>query len=412
MWSVRRAAGVVVAAGVAACGLVACGGGDGATGSQAPPTDTVRLTVIAPAGTSAVAFPGNIAAVRAAAKAVNDSGGVSGRKIEVKVCDDRNVLADATECAHSAVRDGSAAVVGSFTTFGAQVTRILASAGIPYVGSGTVDPAEYTCQTCYTFDAGSVLVFAGLPGGLRTQGVTTVMPIIQDLPGAATFLQGVSAASKAAGLRVVGQVKIAPTSGDMGQVISTLTQAGAQAGIPVLPVEQAPALIQAADSAHADITLGVTDAQVQNVRLDITPSAEKRLFVVSTYPPVGDVTTYPGLARYAQEMDSEVEAGDKDASIRDSASLRAWLSVHVVAEVAQSVRGQVTPTSLTAAFTGATNIDLFGILPAWTPSAQGTVPGFERASNAEVFFLRLQSGSFVAAKPIKGVNMNTRQPLP
>jgi hypothetical protein len=239
-----------------------------------------------------------------------------------------------------------------------------------------------------------------------------VTPISQDVPDAATFFQGVSAASKAAGLRVVGQIKVAPTDGDVSQVIDTLRQSGVQSAIPILPAEKTPALIRAADQAHADITFGVADAQIQNVLLDITPSEATRLFVVGAYPPVGDVAVYPGLGRYGQELDTQVEAGDKDASIRDSASLRAWLSVHVVAEVAQGVQGEVTPTSLTAAFTGATNVDLFGILPRWTPSARGSVPGFERASNAEVFFLRLQSGFFVAAKPIKGVNMNTRLPLP
>ena len=62
---------------------------------------------------------------------------------------------DAAKCAREAVEDGSVAVVGSFTVYGKQVTDILSAAGIPYVGSGAITEAEYSCKTCYQFDAGS-----------------------------------------------------------------------------------------------------------------------------------------------------------------------------------------------------------------------------------------------------------------
>ncbi len=157
--------------------------------------------------------------------------------------------------------------------------------------------------------------------------------------------------------------------------------------------------------------MAVVDGQIQDGLSQITASEEKRLFIVGAYPPVGAVAEYPGLARFAKEMDAAATAGNKDAKIRNSSNLRAWLSVHAVAQVAKGVTGEITPSSLLAAFGTAKDVDLFGILPAWTPSAKGSVAGFERASNARVFFLRLVDGKFVAATPLKGLDLNTRKPL-
>lgn len=403
----HRTAMAAVATGLAVA-LAACGS---SSGDGAADADGIVLTVIVPTDSKPPTFPGNISAVRAAAKAINDTGGVNGHQLVIRTCNENNNPNDATKCARQAAKDGTVAVVGSFTSFGKQVTDILVGASIPYTGFSGITPAEFSCKTCYAFDSGSLLVYGGLPSGLLSQGVKSLAPVRLDLAAAAINAKGAGDAARAAGLDVKDDIKVGATSTDLAPGVQSLIQSGAQAGISVMPSEGTLAFIKAADQANAPITFGVVDSQIQAGFGQITPSAGKRVFVAGPYPPVSAAADYPGLSRYTREMDAAVSGGDTDAGIRDSSDLRAWLSVHVVAQVAKGVTGQVTASSLNAAFGTAKNIDLFGLLPAWTPSAKGSVPGFEGVSNAVVFFMRIDNGELVLATPVKGIDLNSHKPL-
>ncbi|WP_165818275.1 ABC transporter substrate-binding protein [Frankia canadensis] len=369
------------------------------------------LTVIIPTVSTPPTFPYGVSAVKAAAAAVNAKGGINGKQIEIKVCNENNNPNDAVKCARQAVANHSVAVVGSFSTSGHQITQTLSKAGIPLVGFNPITPADYACATCYGFDAGSTLAFAGLPGALRASGAKTVTTLSLDLASAAANVAAVEQAAKAAGLRTAAVVKVGATSTDLAPAVQAVVQSRADAAVSVLPAEQTLAFIKAADQARAPFTFGVVDGQIQSVLSQIHGSQDDHLLVVGAYPPLDATARYPGLKQFAAELDAQGRTGDKDAATRDSSSVRAWLSVHAVAQVAAGITGDITSTSLNDAFKTAKNIDLYGIQPAWTPSAKGHVPGFERVSNARVFFMRLSDGKFSEAKPIAGIDLNAGKPF-
>ncbi|SNQ46831.1 putative Branched-chain amino acid ABC transporter substrate-binding protein [Frankia canadensis] len=403
----------VTASGMALCAaavaFTACS--SDSSGSGGKPSDSVALTVIAPTNSKPPNFPELIASAKAAATAVNAKGGIKGKQIEIKTCNESNNPNDATKCARQAVANHSVAVVGSFSTYGQQVTQILAGAGIPYIGFNGATPAEYACSTCYEFDAGSTLVFAGLPGALRASGAKTVQPIALDLAASAANVAGVEQAAKAAGLRTLPAVKVGVTSTDLAPAVQAVIQSKADAAVSILPTELTLAFIKAADQAKASFTFGVVDGQIQSGVSQIHGTQDDHLLVVGAYPPVDADDKYPGIAQYNRELDAAVKAGDKDASIRNSSGLRAWLTVHVVAEVGAGITGDVSASSLNTAFKSAKDVDLLGILPKWTPSAKGTIHGFDRVSSARVFFLRLGDGKFTAAKPVAGVDLTSGKPF-
>ncbi|SNQ46837.1 putative ABC-type branched-chain amino acid transport systems periplasmic component-like protein [Frankia canadensis] len=400
-----------IAGGIALCAAVvmsACG--SDSTGSDAKPHGVV-ITVIAPTKSIPPTFPDVIAGAKAAATAVNAKGGIGGRQIEIQACNDNNNPNDAAKCARQAVADHSVAVAGSFTDFGSSIVPILARSGIPYLGFGATTPTEYACATCYPIDAGSVLAFAGLPGALRSQGAKTVTTVTVDLAAAAANVKGVEAAAKAAGLQTMSAVKVAATSTDLAPAVQAVVRTKADAVVVILSHELTLSFIKAADQAKAPFTIGVVDGAVQSSVSKIRGTADDKLMLVGAYPPVDDTAAYPGLARYKAELDAAVKGGDSDAALRSSSSLRAWLAVHVVAQVAGKISGDITAASLNGALRTAKDVDLFGILPPWTPSAKGHVPGFDRASSARVFFMRLNDGKFSLAKPITGVDLNSGKPL-
>jgi ABC-type branched-subunit amino acid transport system substrate-binding protein len=397
-------------AALSAVGLVACGSSGGSSGTASGPSPIV-LTVNVAQNSVPPNYPDNVAAAKAAARAINAAGGVNGRQIEIRTCNDGNNPNTAVACARKAVTGKAAAVVGAVTEFGSQVTPILAGAGIPYLGANGIVPAEYSCATCYPFDAGSALAFAGMPTALLLNGAKSVTMVRLDLAAAASNAQGAAQAAKASGLTVTSEVKVGATSTDLAPAVQAAEQTGAQAAISILPEGATTALVKAADQAHSKLLLGVVDGQVQDSLGQFTASQAKRVVAVGAYPPVDDVAGHPGLAQYAKEMNAEVAAGDTAAATRDSTNLRAWLSVHIVAQVAKGITGPVTSSSLNTALEGAKNINLYGILPNWTPAARGTIPGFERVSNASVFFLKVANGTFVANAPVQGLDLNAHKPI-
>lgn len=74
------------------------------------------------------------------AKQINDQGGLLGRKIEVKACDDAGEASQAAICARQLVNDGALAVIGTYTSGAALAAEpIYARANVIQTSDGTSD---------------------------------------------------------------------------------------------------------------------------------------------------------------------------------------------------------------------------------------------------------------------------------
>ncbi|SNQ46794.1 conserved exported hypothetical protein [Frankia canadensis] len=410
MHLLRRISTGGIALCAAAVTITACGS-ENSGGTTSHANGKVVLSIIVPTHTAPPTAPHAISAVRAAATAINAKGGINGKQIEIRTCNENGNPNDAVKCARQAVSDHSVAVVGSYSNSSNQLIAPLVKAGIPLVGFNAITPADYACAVCYTFDAGNTLSFAGMPAALRASGARTVTAVTLDLAAAAANVSAVEQAAKAAGLQTVPPVKVGVTSTDLAPAVQAVIGSKADAAVSVLPTEQTTAFIRAADQAKAPFTFGVVDAQVQSVLSQFRGTQGDHVLAVGAYPPLDATAAYPGLVQYKTELDAQEKTGDKDAATRDSISLRAWLSVHVVAQAAAGITGDITAASLNNGFRTAKDIDLYGIQPKWTPSAKGHVPGFDRVSNARVFFMRINNSKLVPAKPIAGLDLNTGKPF-
>src|SRR5215218_1214059 len=104
--------------------LSACGGGAGAgTGTGA--NDTIKILQVAPYESQTTSLPFMKTAAQAAVEEINAAGGVKGRKLELLTCNEKQDPNEALKCAQKAAREKATAVVGSLTTFGAQVMPVL-----------------------------------------------------------------------------------------------------------------------------------------------------------------------------------------------------------------------------------------------------------------------------------------------
>ncbi len=105
----RRSRGLAaIVAVVSLVSLAACGSGSGSGGSGGSIEIMSFGTTSSSSGSNA---PEGDVAIRAAIKAVDDAGGINGRKVTVVSCNDQADPNQAATCARQAVSDKVAAVV-------------------------------------------------------------------------------------------------------------------------------------------------------------------------------------------------------------------------------------------------------------------------------------------------------------
>ena len=126
---------------------VACFAAAGMAFAAAP----IKIGVQAPiTGQYANEGQGIADAVKLLAKQTNAKGGLLGRPLEVKVCDDQGEAAPAAICARQLVNDGVLAVIGSYTSGAALAAQpIYARANVIQTSDGTSD--ELTAHGFKTF---------------------------------------------------------------------------------------------------------------------------------------------------------------------------------------------------------------------------------------------------------------------
>jgi ABC-type branched-subunit amino acid transport system substrate-binding protein len=390
---------VALALVAAACKSSGSGGGAAGSGSGA---GTIGISVIVPTGTSVSNFPQVVAGAKAAIRAINAAGGVGGKQLVLDYCNEGNDVNKASQCTRNAAASGDIATVGLYSNFASQA--VLPNLGtLPDLAPEAISPAEVSCALCYPIDATPVATL-GAEGPLGAMnGITTAAMVSYDIPASQTAVAQLTPGFTASHIAIKDNITVPLTTSDWAPVAQRFKDSGAQAFIPVLPEEQTVAFLQAAKQAGITPKILATDGQIQLSDLPTLGSFADGSLVVAAYPPATAAATMPGVKQWLAELQAEQNSGDADAaaSKADGNSMRAWLAVHIIAEVSKGITGTVDRTSFAAALKAAHNVDLLGILPAWTPSAPGLVSSLSHLNNAYVYFTKVENGSYqlVNAQP-------------
>ncbi|MGW0699572.1 ABC transporter substrate-binding protein [Streptomyces sp. NPDC002867] len=151
----RAACTSAVAAGmflVAGCGVLPGEAG----GSREP----VTVMTFAPEDTKATNMPGMMAMAKAYERWADARGGIDGHDLRVITCNEGNTPQGAANCARRAVREGAAAVVGSYSQYGSFMAP-LEAAGIPFIGGYGMSGEEFTSYLSYPVNGGQPALVAG-----------------------------------------------------------------------------------------------------------------------------------------------------------------------------------------------------------------------------------------------------------
>jgi ABC-type branched-subunit amino acid transport system substrate-binding protein len=391
----------VATAGVLAVGAVAgCGSSDSDTTSTAAPAATgtaaaattaklsgpsIKVYSVAPVESPLASDPEIFAGAKAAVRALNARGGIGGHEVELVTCDTKSDPNEEAGCARNAVKDGAIAVVGGLTPLNGQTfTDTLSAGSVANVADVAVSPAEFSQPINFPIDpAGLNYVGCGALGAkaAKTDSVTLVslnLAVSKAVSGL------IALGAKVAGTPVKGPITFPPSQADLSPIVQQVSNGDPGIVSLGMTAQGVGQFIDAANSQGKDWPMCTAAGTLSGKMLSAVGAQD--MYGATGFPPLSDAGTNPQLKRFVDEMAAEKADGDDAADTSpqayNEASLRAWLGVQVVADVAKGIKGDVTPKSFLAAINQAT-VDT-GVVPPLNFATPQPVKGYERMFNPMV----------------------------
>lgn len=366
--------------------LAACGGSSD-SGSES--TGAIKIMQIAPYESQATSLPFMKTAAEAAVEEVNDAGGVGGRKLELITCNDKYDPNESLRCAQKAVQQKVAAVVGSLTGFGAQVLPVLEKANIASIGANAITSYDAQSTSSFLIDPG-VPGYAAMPAvAKRSLGVTKLIAMHTETPSAGTNQEFFDQGSELAGTQIVAKVTIPNDTIDYAQFVAKAESAGAEAIVSSMTGESNLKLWKALESSNSDLKVVSSLGSVSEDLIAQAGKGAEGSYVISGTPNADESNTtgqafLASMAKYQPQ--EKVFAG---------VSMRAWSAVHLFADVAGTIDGDVNNESVLEAFNGVKNLK-FEWVDSLSFDAPGPIKELPRVVASVTFPSVIKEGKFVA----------------
>jgi branched-chain amino acid transport system substrate-binding protein len=187
------AAAVALAAGCSSSSSSSSAAGAASAGSassaaKAPIRLMVDTTMTPAASLGGLTFPYPAVDAKAAAAALNKTGGIDGHQVVIDVCDNQGNPNQSAACGREAKSNGDIAVIGSWDVNGAaEILPVLQAEGIPYIGSLAASPAEVASPDSFNFDPGAVLAAYATAAMWSSEGCKNVVEF--GVSGSSAFTQ-------------------------------------------------------------------------------------------------------------------------------------------------------------------------------------------------------------------------------
>jgi ABC-type branched-subunit amino acid transport system substrate-binding protein len=366
-----------------------------ATGT-APTGTPVKVGVIVEEKGVGLNWPWQESIDRAAVLGINRRGGINGHPLQLVSCDGQNDPNTELQCARQLVSEGVVADVGGITsTNGAAVDAYLEQHNIAQIGVNPLVDADFNSANQFLVNSGQLGIFSGDAANAAKQGLKKIWVMTLDVPGADLGIKVTKDAATAAGIRVVGSSKVPVTSTDDSSYVQAALAGGADAILPAMGPTQTAALLLAINQAGQKIVLINLDTEPASDLKDACGSGGGPCTnsIGSSFALPATDSTNAGIKIFEEDMAAEVAKGDKTATPEaayNDLALEGWLGLQALAKVAAPLPS-ITNKTVLAAFKTATNIDLWGVIPLWTPNKSLGIKGYSRISNSGVYFTTLHS---------------------
>jgi ABC-type branched-subunit amino acid transport system substrate-binding protein len=378
-----------------------------ATGSSHASTakrSTVKIGIITTLGNPALDLTSTVEALVAGARSINRSGGLHGHPLAVEVCNDHLDPNLAAGCARQMASNKVAAVVGGGGNWGSQTQPILQAAAIPEIAVTPTSTAEYNGQNFFPPQAAQLTEFEAMIAYAAHKLPKPIIAVYQDSPSAAGFVTLLEGTLKQAdgGSGFSAKVAVPLTTADWAPVAAAIQAKNPGTVLALVGHIQAQALLQAMSSQGSSVKDVLLPPSFDLSLVKAVGSMGNRIVTAQTYPPL----SAPQMKPFIKDLTADAKRGNKNANINNviSTDIDAWVGLRVLFTVTKGLK-TINAATVTAALQKAKNINLGGIIPAWTPSASGP-PGFSRLSNQSAWVIGYKNGAQVALTK-KATNVNS-----
>lgn len=393
------------------------------TGTSASPAGAVstatgspiNIGVIQPTNTAIYNAGDEVAAVRAAALAVNAAGGINGHKVVVDYCnnqDDPNITA---ACVRQMISDKVVELAAGIDILGPSMVQALSAAGIPVVDEDALSLGEMTAPTAFPLTGGIPAAMAVATSVAAQRGYKKILLVANSgNPFETTFEAAVSGTAKRYGLASAGVVDF-PVAGisDFSPYAAKIVNSGADIVDVTLAINQEVPLIEAVRALGSKVQFITGSGAFTDADITRYASTVNGLYIVNDVPPVNAATEarFPMIKTFVAQVKAEAATGDSDAnaSTMRSFALRVWDGLEAQFQIMKGIKGPITAATYLTALNSAENVSLNGILPNWTPATHLSIVGLgpTRYSEANYWLVQVENGqqTLLSSQPINAVQV-------
>lgn len=358
--------------------------GDGGSGSAVEVEPSGLLTDDGPCDESLEPYPlgimtvfespvlsliDQVVAAEAAVTAFNERGGIAGHCMEITTCDTGLDPNGEIDCAREFVEGGVVATVHDTTA--ANPTGVIETtepAGLPRIG---ISPGseEMGAANSYPIGAGGVGTTFMMPAQLARDGHTEIAMIHVDTPPIQALAGLLEPMLDAYGAELTAKIPVPQGTTDYNQFILAAQDSGATGVMLPLGEAEAVQVIRAAEQLGSDLefatslgTFGQADVE------DLGSFADQVLFNSELPPVTASLDRWPILGDVIIDLSASGETELEREQIKSS-SFRSWLAVYALDQVVEQFGDpdDVSREAITEAFEAASDVEMFGLIPAWTP---------------------------------------------
>lgn len=292
---------------------------------------------------------------RAAEAALNDGGGVNGRRISVEICGDEGDANVAARCARDFAADEDVvALVGVNSNYQDGIDPVLEEAGLPSVGHSLLGAPDYESPMVFPVNGGPLIsTSAGGPICINELDAASVALAHLDLAVGAQLVAVLNGFSLAPfGMELARAVPVPTTATDVTAQAAEIIASDADCTIILAGAESVAQMVVALRQQGYEGEIAVPGAVFSPQALVEAVGEDDAEGVVVTQ-------AFDYTSPLAEEYLSDMEAIGASELVSDL-SLQAWLAVKVVADVAGELE-QIDRRSLLTALEGVSAFDTEGL---------------------------------------------------
>jgi hypothetical protein len=279
--------------------------------------------------------------------------------VTVLSCDDQFSESNALDCEHTAVTDGVSAVVGGFAEL-AENESILEQAGIPTIGT-----TDTTSSVSFALSNGTGL-YAGIGGGLWQTGCKKLGILYLD--GTQVLADAIKGNFK---WKSVTYSVIPANAPDLSSPVAKLADAKVQCiALSTEPNQVIQAMTAIKQAGIKNVKVAMVEAILTPQVLSALGSEGNGLISIE-----GNIDPLSG-APVVKLITSEMKKVDASAPV-SSAAIIAWASADILLQAGNTIKGNVTASSMDKALSKLRNVTTDGAYPPIS-MVPLPVPGFQR----------------------------------